>query len=92
MLVDRIGSGKVYRIPRKALLQFDDGDSEVWKNRLTDSEAALAKAIPAVGRIELSNNPRFDWVVTGWLVDEDIVVTNRHVAKEFARRSGERSS
>lgn len=71
-------------------LEFQDSDSQVWKARLTESATALAKTIPAVGRIELTNNPRFDWVGTGWLVDEDIVVTNRHVAREFARASGER--
>ena len=29
----------------------------------------------------------FDWVGTGWLVAENIIVTNRHAANEFAARS-----
>jgi endonuclease G len=71
-------------------LTFADAESEVWRQRLTDSRAILAPAIRAVGRIELEYNPRFDWVGTGWLVQPDVIVTNRHVAVEFGRRSGER--
>ena len=45
-------------------------------------------AIKSVGRIELKYDPTFDWIGTGWLVDEDIVVTNRHVAEVFGRSNG----
>jgi V8-like Glu-specific endopeptidase len=41
-----------------------------------------------VGRIEVSGHPDFDWIGTGFLVARDIVMTNRHVAVEFARQSG----
>ena len=45
--------------------------------------------IPAVGRIEVENHPfGMTWIGTGWLADEGIVVTNRHVAAEFCARSG----
>ncbi|MGK7929647.1 MAG: penicillin-insensitive murein endopeptidase [Spirulina sp.] len=38
-----------------------------------------------MGRIEVKNHPRgFAYLGTGWLVDENIIVTNRHVAREFA--------
>ena len=69
-------------------LTFSDAESEVWRERLAGARAALLPAIRAVGRIELENNPRFDWVGTGWLVRPDVIVTNRHVAFEFGRRSG----
>src|SRR6185503_12101908 len=69
-------------------LVFQDTDSEVWKDRLIKARDGINHAIRAVGRIELENNPRFDWVGTGWLVAPDIVVTNRHVASEFARANG----
>ena len=69
-------------------LVFQDTDSEVWKDRLIKARDGINHAIRAVGRIELENNPRFDWVGTGWLVAPDIVVTNRHVASEFARSNG----
>lgn len=63
-------------------------DSEVWRGRLSPVATSLVPAIRAVGRIEVENNPRFDWVGTGWLVDDDILVTNRHVAQEFGRARG----
>ncbi len=69
-------------------LVFDEVESEVWRGRLVKAHDGIIQAVRAVGRIELKNNPRFEWVGTGWLVDEDIVVTNRHVASEFARGSG----
>ncbi|MBY3468671.1 hypothetical protein HFN80_32610 [Rhizobium laguerreae] len=72
----------------KAELVFkDQADSEIWKQRLTDAAPALDIAIRAAGRIELSG-AEFDWVGTGWLVREDIIVTNRHVAEEFAEHNG----
>jgi endonuclease G, mitochondrial len=72
------------------LLVFQEPESEVWKERLVRSRDGINHAIRAVGRIELDNNPRFDWVGTGWLVTESIIVTNRHVATEFARGDGRR--
>lgn len=72
----------------KAELVFkDQADSEIWKQRLTDAAPALDVAIRAAGRIELSG-AELDWVGTGWLVREDIIVTNRHVAEEFAEHNG----
>lgn len=52
----------------------------------------LTPIIPAIGRIELKNNSQYEWVGTGWVLDtdlgSDIVVTNAHVGREFAQRSG----
>jgi endonuclease G len=70
-------------------LVFQDADSEVWRDRLKQAKEKLTAGIRAVGRIELENNPRFDWVGTGWLVAPDIVVTNRHVAMEFGRQGNQ---
>ncbi len=69
----------------EATLTFTDAESEVWRGRLMAARPALLPAIRAVGRIDLANNPRFDWVGTGWLVRPDVIVTNRHVAFEFGR-------
>ena len=41
-----------------------------------------------MGRIDLTG-AQLDWVGTGWLVAENIIVTNRHVAREFAERKGD---
>ena len=58
-------------------------NSEVIRARLGDARQALERAIPSAGRIDLRNH-RLDWVGTGWMVAPGVVVTNRHVAREFA--------
>jgi endonuclease G len=73
-----------------AVLEFKDaGDVPLWKSRLESAAGVLRGAIPSVGRINLTGNPDFSWVGTGWLVDPRFLVTNRHVAEEFARSEGE---
>lgn len=68
---------------------FDDADdSRIWKDRLTRSREIIDRAIRSVGRVELRGG-RIDWAGTGWLVADNMLVTNRHVANEFSRRSGE---
>lgn len=67
-------------------MQFLGPDSEVWRSRLNDAKPILDRVIPAIGRVEVTNHPDFNWVGTGWLVADDIIVTNRHVAQLFARR------
>ena len=65
-------------------------ESQIWKQRLTAANALLAPNIPAVGRIELSNHPRgVEWLGTGWLIRENIIVTNRHVAEAFGESDGQ---
>ena len=70
------------------LVFIDEADSKIWGERLTKARSLLDVAIPAVGRINLVG-AQLDWVGTGWLVAENIIVTNRHVAREFAERKGD---
>ncbi len=67
---------------------FDVGElqTETWKARLEQHRAMLKTAILSVGRVELENNPYYTWVGTGWVVADDVIVTNRHVAAEFGRK------
>ncbi|MFC7496302.1 MULTISPECIES: trypsin-like serine peptidase [unclassified Nocardioides] len=51
---------------------------------LDGHRAAIREAITRVGRIEVTGHPDLDWLGTGFLVAPDIVMTNRHVAREFA--------
>ena len=60
---------------------------EAWA-KLEDVRDAIEETIQSVGRIEVSGHPAMDWIGTGWLVADDVVMTNRHVAKEFTRQSG----
>ena len=72
-----------------AVLAINEIQSQVWKNRLTNASALLAENIPAVGRIEIANHPRgIDWLGSGWLLRDNIVVTNRHVAEIFGHSGG----
>ena len=66
---------------------FEIPSSDTWTDRLRDAQAILDRVIPAIGRIEVRNHDELDWVGTGWLVREDIIVTNRHVASEFGTRA-----
>ncbi|MER8583172.1 DNA/RNA non-specific endonuclease [Mesorhizobium sp. M1423] len=69
------------------LIFIDKADSEIWETRLKKAKPLLDKAIRAVGRVNLVGG-QLDWVGTGWLVAENVLVTNRHVAREFAERKG----
>lgn len=48
----------------------------------------LSDAARRVGRVDLFYHPTHDYVGTGWLIDENIAVTNRHVAEAFAQADG----
>ena len=72
-----------------AVLSFRDlGDGMIWKKRLENAKSFLEKATRAVGRIELKGSP-YEWVGTGWLLNDSVMVTNRHVAEIFAMRDGD---
>ena len=47
----------------------------------------LQRAARAVGRINVSGLPDLQYVGTGWLVEKNTILTNRHVAREFGRRT-----
>lgn len=48
----------------------------------------LETAIPAIGRIELPDNPLVPYGGTGFVVGSNVIMTNRHVAELFARGLG----
>ncbi|MBJ6146283.1 phospholipase D-like domain-containing protein [Hymenobacter sp. BT559] len=70
--------------------QFIGPSSELWRKRVTEAKSLLDAAIPAVGRIELMGHPEgYPWVGTGWLVEDDLIVTNQHVARKFSSQRNE---
>lgn len=73
-----------------AVLEFSDAESRTWQGRLRAAKKILSPVIQAVGRIEVQHHPLFDWIGTGWMVDEEVIITNRHVANEFARADGKK--
>ncbi len=48
----------------------------------------LENVARSIGRVDLLNHTTLDFAGTGWLIDRDVVVTNRHVAEVFARADG----
>ncbi|MCW5202698.1 hypothetical protein VU12_07135, partial [Desulfobulbus sp. US4] len=62
-----------------------------WKKPLAKYEFNIQNVLPSVGRIELRNHPDFNspHCGTGWLISDDIIVTNRHVAIYFANKSND---
>ena len=87
-IVLRVGRPVLAIVGNAARLDFKDSESSVWRGRLKASAPLLTHAAQAVGRIEVTGLPGFPFVGTGWLVDKNIVVTNRHVARAFAERAG----
>jgi len=63
---------------------------EKWRNLLTNAtqNLLLSNTISSIGRVELDNHPDYSWVGTAWVVAEDMIMTNRHVAKTFAENRG----
>ncbi|MEO5742366.1 MAG: DNA/RNA non-specific endonuclease, partial [Vicinamibacterales bacterium] len=84
-IVLRVGRPVLAVVGGAAQLEFKDSESEVWRARLQSSSMQLQRAAGAVGRINLANRPGVPYVGTGWLVDQDVVATNRHVAREFGQ-------
>ncbi len=55
-------------------------------DRLDDHRPEIEQTLRSVGRIEVAGHPARDWIGTGFLVGENVIMTNRHVVKEFSAR------
>ncbi|MEZ5351923.1 MAG: serine protease [Bryobacteraceae bacterium] len=60
-----------------------------WK-KLEGVRAQIEANLPRIGRIELDGHPSMEWIGTGFLVADTVVMTNRHVAKVFCKQSGKK--
>ena len=89
-IVLRTGRPVLAIVKDQARLEFSDAASEVWRTRLTAAADHVRRAAQAVGRIDVMGHTQLQWVGTAWLVAPGTVVTNRHVAREFSRLSGNR--
>lgn len=67
---------------------IDKAELPALETKLKKVRGAFVKPISAVGRIELSDHDSYEWCGTGWRVEDDLIVTNRHVADVFAQRQG----
>jgi endonuclease G len=67
---------------------FERAPLDKLEARLARHRKSLAGPIASVGRIELMDHDTLDWCGTGWRIEDDLIVTNRHVANLFAQRQG----
>ncbi|MEV0374705.1 serine protease [Streptomyces sp. NPDC050636] len=71
------------------LVQHHDFTSQQGDWAVLDGHrAAICESIARVGRVEVSGHVSLDWLGTAFLVSPGVVMTNRHVALEFARGDG----
>ena len=66
---------------------WEDPKSAEIRNRIASGATALKMSIPKVGRVEILNFAT-DFVGTGWMIEDDLLITNRHVAALFGERRG----
>jgi V8-like Glu-specific endopeptidase len=87
---DQQGLEAIVLLAGRPAILIQEGDfmepPTLWA-ALKDVRDQIKDVIKRVGRIEVSNNPNFEWLGTGWLAGKDVVITNRHVALEFSRRA-----
>jgi hypothetical protein len=63
-------------------------EAEELVKDLESKRASIEPIMPLIGRIDAVEFPSPGYVGTGWFVDADIVVTNRHVAELIAQWNG----
>jgi hypothetical protein len=54
-----------------------------WSH-LAAHEESIKRAIASTGRIEIHGDPGLAWIGTGFVIDNNLVATNRHVLQEAA--------
>ena len=80
-------------VARPAILMHESEFGEApppWNQLLEPFRQGIADASPRVGRIEVAGLPQVPYGGTGFLVAEDVVMTNCHVAMLFSQSSGDR--
>lgn len=68
---------------------FSIPSTNVWQPRLETSQLQIENAIPSVGQIKKIDNSihQTTAVGTAWMVRPRVAITNRHVARTFAKAS-----
>ncbi|AOF86360.1 DNA/RNA non-specific endonuclease family protein [Hydrogenophaga sp. RAC07] len=69
---------------------FEQADSKEIEKLISPHRKKLVAPISSVGRLELMDHDTMEWVGTGWRIDDDLLVTNRHVALVFGAQQGKR--
>ncbi|MBY3294472.1 hypothetical protein HFO10_00585 [Rhizobium laguerreae] len=62
-------------------------EARYLKEELERRQAVVTPLLNRIGRIDVEGMTGAPFVGTGWIIDDGVVVTNRHVAEVIARRS-----
>jgi hypothetical protein len=85
---ERHGLEAIVLLAGRPAILIQDGDfmepPALWGDLKTARES-IKSVIRRVGRINVSGDPNLDWLGTGFLAGPSVVLTNRHVAMEFAK-------
>jgi hypothetical protein len=86
---ERVGLEAIVAIEGRPAILIQDGHFLAppmkWQI-LEEKRNGIERTCRSVGRIEVEGHPSFDYVGTGFLVAEDVIMTNRHVAEIFAQK------
>lgn len=63
-------------------------EAKAWRKTLTENAATVNRLMASIGRVDVANLDDREFLGTAWVIDEGLVVTNRHVANFFAQSSG----
>lgn len=84
-----IGLEAIVHIEARPAILIQDGrffpPPAEWQS-LESQRDQIQQTFKSVGRIEVINHPTYEWVGTGFLVGENVIMTNRHVAEIFCKR------
>lgn len=92
---DELNALEAIIIPeQRPAIRIYDGDFTIthplWLPFNSDPlKAALKALLPSVGRIDLPKHPSYPYGGTGFVVGENLIMTNRHVAEIFTAGLGE---
>lgn len=83
------------RVTARPALLIQKGKIEIpslveVRQRLLPFLPKLEARVPSVGRIDFRGMSSRPFGGTGWMITEDILITNRHVAMLFAEKKGKR--
>lgn len=88
--VDNLGSAEAIIVASGyPALVIQDGDFElpdesVWRERLSPHRDTIKRVIRSVARVEWKERISNPHIGTCWLIDDDVLLTNRHVVEAFA--------
>jgi Trypsin-like peptidase domain len=90
---ERLGMRAIILLEGRPAILVQEGDfgepPRGWA-RLAERREGIRDVIARSGRIEVRGHINLDWLGTAFLVAPGTLMTNRHVAREFCLRDGER--